>query len=247
MAENPMTGLPMASMTDVFGSQKNTPSQIFERSRSENAGVVVNTRSNDMALACPSCRSAGNASVRLFANQAGFYCVAGHQWKDLDVLMALAPEKLAYVGIQAKQDGWSKYTLDMPESILRDLQTKFGERLGSTLRNLLELLATQKFILVSEEHLKKIKEFSGEDVQNANALQGIIYSLKTTTNEQKAELEALKANPGSAAGGMTPSSVLVELGMLFRKAREKAETMEVPVAEVVRTCVDICLEQNGWV
>ena len=84
MPTNPVTHKEMQPLTSVFGGTKNTPRAVFDRSRTENAGTVVATRANDMAMACPRCDAAGTES-RLFSRaDAGYYCVTNgaHKWND---------------------------------------------------------------------------------------------------------------------------------------------------------------------
>jgi hypothetical protein len=245
---NPVTGNPMKSMSEVFGNERESPHAVFQKSRIENVNSAPRHRENDLALACPSCRAEGNPNVRLMAkNDVGYYCLAGkHKWNDMDQLMSLNPDKLKFLGTAARQEGWEKFTMEMPGSVLQDLNAKFGDRLGATLRGFIEILATQKFILVPEENLKKIVDLTGQEIPNAITLQGVVYNMKVTLDQQKQELEQFRQNP-SAQGQASPSSVTVELGMMYQMVKDKAESLQMPISEVVRYCLELCIKENGWV
>jgi hypothetical protein len=183
-------------------------------------------------MACPKCAAAGDKESRMFSRaDAGYYCLKGHKWNDYDELMAMGPEKMTFKGIVARQDGWEKFPISMPGSVLKDLQTKFGDRLEATLRAVLETLSQSRCLMVPEEDLKRLNEHTGMDLKNATQLVGAVYSLKTS----KAKLEEsvrLAAN-NRRGGAVSPTAVVVELGGLCAKVIQKAEERQQTPGELI--------------
>lgn len=244
MPENPVTHRPMAPLSEIFGATKNTPRAVFERSRTEHAGEVANHRANDLAMACPTCEAQGKGEVRLFAkNDVGYYCINGHKWKDYDELLSMNPRKLQFKGIPARQDGWEKMTIEMPGSVLRDLKTKFGEKLSSTLRGVMDILTQVRYLIVPEEDIRRLQEHTGTEVRNSAELVGAVYSLKQTNQNLEEANRMLKANRGGRT--MSPTAIAIEFGdmadqILQRAADWNQEPSEI-VADVMRKYIE-----SGW-
>ena len=247
MAENPVTHRPMAPLSDIFGGRKNTPSEIFKASRFENAGVVTNTRANDMALECPRCKAEGKTGVRMWSKTnvtMPYYCVNGHAWKDFDELMAMNPSKLPYQGIQARQEGWEKYELQVPGSLLKDLKTKYGDRLAATMRGVMEMLSQPRFLMVPEEDIKRLIEHTGIELKNSAQLVGAVYSLKTSNQNLEEANRLMKANRGGRA--TSPTAISVEFGDMADTILQKAADWGQEPAEIVADVMRKYIE-NGWV
>jgi len=244
MAINPVTNREMQPLTSVFGGTKNTPRAVFERSRTENAGTVVATRANDMAMACPKCKAAGNPESRMFSRaDAGYYCLQGHKWNDYDDLMAMNPDKLAFKGIVARQDGWEKLPIDLPGSVKSDLEKKFGDKLQATVRAVLETLAQSKCLMVPEEDLKRLNDHTGMDLKNSSQLVGAVYSMKQTATNVEEQNRLMKNNRGG--GSLSPTAIVVELGDLCAKVIAKADERETTPGEVICTVVEQ-YAANDW-
>lgn len=244
MPTNPSTGRDMAPMSEVFGSQRATPAAMLRQAKIDNPASTSAPKPQDMALACPACAAQGNENVRLFAKpEVGAYCINQHVWKNLDDLYLLNPKKLPYVGLTARQEGWKKLTLEMPGSVLDDLEKKYGDRLPATMRGLLETIASTKFMLVPEEILAKITEITGQEIANATVLQGIVYNIVQTRNDLKEEVRLLQER--GAMGTMTATSLPVELGSLYEKVTAKAQSQNWSASELIRYCVETCLA-NDW-
>lgn len=245
MPINPVTHKEMQPLTSVFGGTKNTPAAVFQNSRSENSGQVVSTRAIDMALACPRCDTTGTES-RLFAKEGvGYYCVGlnAHSWKDYDALMNMNPRKLVFKGIVARQEGWEKLPIDMPGSVVRDLQSKFGDKLQATVRAVLETLSQSKSLMVPEEDLKRLNDHLGLDLRNSAQLVGAVYSLKTTNANLEEQNGLMKNN--RRGGAVSPTAVVVELGDLAAKVIAKATERETTPSEVIATVVEQ-YAANDW-
>ena len=244
MPINPVTGNNMAPLTEVFGGVKSTPRAVFERSRTENAGAVVNHRPNDLALACPKCAVQGNPKSRMFSRpDSGYYCLSGHKWLDWDELMSMNPEKLDFKGITAKQDGWKKLTIEMPGSVLDDLQKKFGEKLNATLRSVMDILTQQRYMVISEEDLKRLQEHTGQDLKNSSQLVGSVYSLKQSNQNLEEANRMLKANRGGRS--VSPTAISIEFGDLADTILQKAQDWGQEPSEVVADVMRKYIE-NGW-
>lgn len=244
MPTNPMTQREMQPLTSVFGGTKNTPRAVFERSRTENAGTVVATRANDMAMACPRCAAAGDKESRMFSRaDSGYYCLKGHKWNDYDELMAMDPAKMAFKGIVARQDGWEKLPVDLPGSVKSDLEKKFGDRLQATIRAVLETLAQSKCLMVPEEDLKRLNDHTGMDLKNSSQLVGAVYSLKQTNTNLEESNRLMKNNRGG--GSVSPTAIVVELGDLCAKVIAKANERETTPGEVITTVVEQ-YAANDW-
>jgi hypothetical protein len=243
---NPKTHQPMQSLNDVFGSERAAPHAIFTASRIENADANPEHRRTDLAMECPRCLAQGTPGVRLFAKaKVGYFCTANHVWKDYDELMSLNPTKLAFVGQAARQEGWEKFTLEMPGSVLQDLQRKFGERLAATLRAVIEMLATTKFLMVPEENLQKLTEYLGVELPNAATLMGAVFSMKTTNATLKEENTNLRDRGTATSGPVTATTLFVELGRFHQKIVERAKEQNWSAEELVRYCVETTIEA-GW-
>ena len=245
MALNPYTNREMAPLSEIFGATKNTPRAVFDRSRAENVGAVANHRANDLAMACPTCEAQGKGEVRLFAkNDVGYYCLSGgHKWRDYDELMSLNPRKLTFRGTPARQDGWEKLTIEMPGSVLKDLQTKFGEKLNSTLRAVMDILTQGRYMVISEEDLKRLQEHTGQELKNSSQLVGAVYSLKKSNENLEETNRMLKANRGGRT--MSPTAIAVEFGDLADPILQKAADWNQEPSEVVSDVMRKYIE-NGW-
>lgn len=245
MPENPVTHRPMASLTEVFGGAKNTPREVFNRSRNEYAGSTANHRANDLAMECPMCKARGTPNVRLFAKDGvGYYCVAGgHKWKDYDELMSLNPKKLEFKGIQARQEGWEKFTLEVPGSVLKDLQLKYGDKLAATLRGMFDVMIQPRFLVLPEEDIKRLTEHTGAELRNSSQLVGAVYSLKQTNTELVEQHRLLKQNRSPRQ--ISPTAVVVELGSCAAELMQKAEDWGQEPGELIANKVRELLE-NKW-
>lgn len=246
MPQNPQTGRDMAPLSEVFGNARETPASMLQRAKVDNPASTAAPKAQDMALACPACAAQGKTGVRLYAKpDVGFFCLNEHRWDNIDTLMSLAPAKLPYVGLTARQDGWKKLTIEMPGSVLDDLEKKFGDRLPPTLRGVLETIATAKFMMITEEILAKIVEITGKEIQNATVLQGVIYDICITRDNLKEELRLLQEKGPAIGGTNTATSLPVELGSLYEKVTAKAQSQNWAPAELVRYCVEQCFA-NDW-
>lgn len=258
MPVNERTGREMRSMVEVFGGRpqrmpdgsvtgSNTPAAQFAKSRNDNQGVVANHRANDLAMACPTCRDQlGNKESRLFSKaDVGYYCLAGHKWKDFDELMARNPDKLVYRGIEARQEGWEKLTIEMPGSTLQDLKRKFGDRLAATLRSVMDILSGTRYMIIPEEDIKRLCEHTGKDLKNSGELVGAVYSMKTTTKDAVEENDLLKQN--RSGGSTSPTAITIDFQDLGPKLLAKAKDWQMDVSEVVREQIVRKYVENGWI
>lgn len=235
----------MAPLTEIFGGVKGTPRAVFQQSRTENAGAVANHRPNDLAMACPKCALQGNPASRMFSRpDAGYYCLIGHKWLDFDELMSMDPKKLEFKGLTARQDGWEKLTIEMPGSVLKDLKIKFGEKLGATLRGVIDILSQARYLILPEEDIKRLQEHTGAELRNSSQLVGAVYSLKKTNDDLTEANRMLKANRGGRM--MSPTAIGVELGdladVILQKAADWGQEPSEVVADVMRKYIE-----NGWV
>jgi DNA-binding phage protein len=255
MAENPVTNREMAPMPDVFGSEKNTPHAVFEKSRREagysgtrsSAGETsANHRPNDLAMACPKCPG----DVRMWERAgAGYYCLNGHKWLDYDELMSLNPRKLPFKGIVAKQEGFTKVTLDVPGSVAEALTKKFGDKLAPTLSAVMDIISGSKFILMGENDVLQMTRHLGQDVPSSAFILGKVYELKASNDQQKETIDKLRVNLAAKRGvhGVaSDSEVSVDLGSeLMEKVQNLAASREQPIDDVIRGVVQNAIE-NDW-
>jgi hypothetical protein len=244
MPTNPVTGRNMAPLSEIFGATKNTPRAVFDRSRAENAGTVANHRANDLAMACPKCAVQGEPKSRLFSRpDSGYYCLKGHRWLDWDELMSMDPQKLEFKGLTARQDGWEKLTIEMPGSVLKDLQSKFGEKLAATLRSVMDILTQVRYLIVPEEDIKRLQEHTGAELRNSSQLVGAVYSLKTTNANLEEANRLLKANRGGRP--ISPTAMAIEFGDMADTILQKAADWNQEPSEVVADVMRKHIE-NGW-
>jgi|SRR5882762_2547366 len=244
MPTNPITNRPAATVEDVFGGEKNTPHEKFQKSREENAGATPVHRPNDLALACPKCAAAGIPESRMFAqvNQ-GYLCTRGHKWNDLDALMALEPKKLPFKGFKARQENWRKVELEMPESTLLELQKKFKDNLPETLAAFMDVLSQSRFMVINDESLTKLEELTGIPLKNGMNLVGVVFALKEKERIQNEAIEKLEARAPGAK--QNPDSVTLDLASVMEKLRTKlgpGETVEEFLSNAVNTWV-----ANDWI
>lgn len=237
----------MQPLSQVFGGAKQTPRAVFDQSRTVNAGAVANHRANDLAMACPGCRTEGNPSVRMFAKaDVGYYCMTGkHKWKDFDELMALGPDKLEYKGITARQDGWQKLTVEMPGGVLEDLQKKYGDRLSATLRGVMDIISQPRYLMIPEEDIKRLCEHTAVDLKNSQQLVGAVYSLKETNKSLTEANNLMKQNRGVRTASAT--AITIEFGDLAGVILEKANDWGMDPSELVRDTIVRKYIENGWV
>jgi hypothetical protein len=245
MPDNPVTGREAQDVGSVFGGEKNTPHAVFQKSRTENAGATPQHRANDMAMACPTCEKAGTPGMRLFSRaDAGYYCLQGHKWKDYDELLSLNPTKLAFKGIPAKQEGWEMLKLELPGSLLRELQAKFGEKLASTLRAVMDVLASRRFLMIEDENLDRLGRELGVDVKNADGLFGAVYAVIQEKKELKEENERLRQKKGPATKSAT--ELTIDFGEIHDEILALARDRELEPSEIVKGVVD-SYRANGWI
>jgi len=147
--------------------------------------------------------------------------------------MALNPRKLPFKGLTARQEGWEKCTIDMPGSVLKDLQTKFGDKLPATLRAVLETLSESKCLMVPEEDLKRLNDHTGMDLKNSSQLVGAVYSMKQTNAGLEEQARLMRNN--RKGGAVSPTAVVVELGDLCQKVIAKAEERGQTPGELIST------------
>lgn len=255
MAENPVTNREMAPMPEVFGAEKNTPHAVFEKSRREagytgtrsSAGEAsANHRPNDLALACPKCPG----DVRMWERAGvGYYCLNNHTWKDYDELMSMNPRKLPFKGIVAKQDGFTKITLDIPGSVAEAMTKKFGDKLSATLSAVFDIISGSKFILMGENDVRQMVQHLGQEVPSSAFILGKMYELKSSNEQFKETIDKLRANLAAkrgAAGVASDSEVSVDLGSaLMEKVQNLAASREQPIDDVVRIVVQNAID-NDW-
>lgn len=230
----------------LVGKQGEKASELFERSKTAYQESVANHRPNDLALACPLCRTKGSPEVRLFSKPPyAAYCVNGHQWKDNDELMALAPDKLAFRGIKARQEGWEKLTLEMPGSTLKQLQEKYKDKLPETLTAFLEILTNPRFLFIGEEDLVRTEQNLGIPLRNGRDLAGATWERAGKIRELQEQAE--KAAPAVAGGPSIPGVVMVNVIDVYDKLKDRAATGD-PPRTVEQFLTDTIREyvKNDW-
>lgn len=242
-------------MPEVFGSEKATPHAVFDKSRREhgwnetksNAGeAAANHRPNDLALACPRCPG----EVRMFERAGvGYYCLNNHTWRDYDELMSMNPKKISFRGIVAKQEGFTKVTLDIPGSVAEALTKKFGDKLAPTLSAVMEIISGSKFILMGENDVRQMVTHLGEEVPSSSFILGKVYELKATNTQQKETIDKLRLNLAAKrghAGVASDTEISIDLGdPLMDKVRTLASSREQPVEDVILGVVQMAID-NDW-
>jgi hypothetical protein len=262
MPTNPVTHLDAVPVQDVFGGERQTPHAVFSKSRAEggwtpdnpNGNVTVQHRPNDLAMACPRCKTAGKPGVRMFAREGvGYYCVGDpqHKWKDIDELMGESPDKLPYRGIVAKQTGFTKVEVELPGAVAEAFQKRFGDRGAATLAGVMDALSKPRAMIVGEEDLKNIEERLGEPINNAAFLAGKLYALKTALEEEKALTQRLRTNLQTAARGsrvqVSDSMVVLDLGEdLAEKVNQAASQRDWSAEAYIQEATRLAIE-GGWV
>lgn len=262
MPENPITHRESAAVQDVFGGERQTPHAIFQKSRAEsgwtpdnpNGNVTVHHRPNDLALACPRCKAAGKTGVRMFAREgAGYYCVGDpqHKWNDFDALMGENPEKLAYRGIVAKQEGHIKIQVEVPAAVGEAFMKRFGDRGAATLSAVMNTLSDSRSMILSESDLRNIEDKLGKPVSNGSSIAGELYALKTELEQEKATTARLRTNLHTAARGsrvqVSDSTVIVDLGdELAEKVNQQAASREWSAETYIQEATRLAIE-GGWV
>jgi hypothetical protein len=189
----------MPEYSGFTASPKDSAARVFEKSRAIHAdSPAPNLRPNDMALACPTCRAEGKPQARLFAkDDRGIYCMQGHVFTDLAVLQAMSPDKLPFVGHKAKQEGYRELRMEMPASLIDQLQAKFGDRLAETVAAFMDVIAQQRFLLIHEEDLTRIEQHLGQQVRNGKDLTGIVFERVHRITDQESEIERLRVSNNS--------------------------------------------------
>lgn len=225
-------------------------SDLFQRSQNVYAGETPNHRANDLALACPKCRAKGNPAVRMLARAgAGYYCESGgHRWNDYEELMGENPDKLAFKGFKARQEGYEKITLDMPGSTLQALQAKYGDKLAETLSNYISVLTNDRFLIVYEEDLRRIEQNVGAEIKNAKQLAGATFERAEKLRELQEQVDKGPAAETAAPAFNVPGVVMINVLDVEEKLKEKAATGD-PPRSVAQFLTDTVREwiKNDWI
>lgn len=237
----------MTEYEGVLGKTGEKASGLFGRSRDAYQGASVAHAENDLALACPTCRANGNPNSRMFARiGAGYYCRSGHKWQDMDALMSLSPDKMKFVGIKTKQEGWRELKIEMPGSTLQALEEKYKDKLGETLAAFIALLTDNRCLIVGEEDLIRVEQHLGREIRNGRDLAGVVYERTEKIKELQERVEKPSTEP--TPGLNIPGVVVVNLIDVMDKLEERAKTCDPPmtVSEFVTKNVREYVNQGWW-
>lgn len=208
-------------------------------------------------LGCPDCRDGGGIKQMLLCEQLGssqVFCENGHTFNDTGKLMDRNPDKLPTIMKKTIQQGHETFQVTLPGAVVESLRKRFGtpERLVATLGGVLTALSKPKCFLLTEEEISNIEEITGQKINSASELKGLMWATKNEVRTKQAELDGVLQGviPGQQTNGKDQSSgryldlapVLPKLQSLAKFRGQKLEQIN---ESVLKTVIDAL--ENGWV
>lgn len=198
-------------------------------------------------LECPACRDQG-VIAELMADSLRTVCSSNpeHVWTDRSELMALAPRMMAPVKrVDAIQAQHVPLQLNVPESVKKLLEERYGDKLPTSLTSVLQACAEPEMMLLSASDLQRIGERLGQKPTSAAELFGILFAIGEEIKAAKSENELLLRRMNIKRGDAMEGCV-VDLAEYMPKAVAKAADAGVPLEEFLSKYLRDSLE-NDWI
>lgn len=198
-------------------------------------------------LECPLCAQ-GGVIAELMADQLRTTCSSNpeHFWTDRSELMAMQPRFMAKVArpdtVQAQH---VPLQLNVPESVKKLLEARYGDKLPTSLTSVLQACAEPEMMLLNATDLQRITERLGQKPTSSGELFGMMFALgeelKSARSENELLLRRMNIKRGDAAEG-----VVIDLAEYMSKAVAKAADAGVPLEEFLSKYLRDSLE-NDWI
>ena len=198
-------------------------------------------------FSCPRCKKETGKLNQIITNAGELQCSENgmHKWNDTmsfydeGPTMDFKPELL-----KAQQTNHTPITISIPLGLKTQAETKFGDKLSSTVTQILGMLVEGDVMIVGQVDLDRLKERLGQKFENSSELVGIVYAKMCEVDEAKAEATAATEDL-KAYESRSPGRVVVDLGDQFSTAQAKAKDAEQPLKVWVETQLKNGIE-NNW-
>ena len=206
-------------------------------------------------LGCPACARPkdGEGVTSMLYNRVGkfsYYCRNGHEYNDMQELLALNPQRLPVPQKKTIQQGHETVNIQIPPDLKQDLLQKFGsaERLSQTLAGVLRVLAEKNAFLFNEVDVERTEKILGERPKDGSHLVGILYERQQVINNLRASLDS-KQPQGEKSNNngihIPEGKVLLDSASFIGKAVSVARFRGQPLEQVLQETLRLAFE-NGW-
>jgi len=194
-------------------------------------------------VACPDCKE----DTPVFAIMGrGLCCRNGHKFDDQDHLLSRKPKKIPIPTSITRQDGYQEVRLSIPQDVVQQLQSRFGDKLQSVLSGVLFSMSNPNSLMVAGEDVLRIGKELGENIKDGSHLYGLIYAM----NEQRKDFRDKAEKVVSATSEVRVSdgdtiSVQITIPGLLEKMMDRAKFRGITVSRFVEETISSGIDA-GW-
>lgn len=173
--------------------------------------------------------------------------VPEHRWNDMDEFYNLNPT-LDFKQVQSRpapQLNHTNLNVSIPVGTLNVLQSRYGDKLNSTIAGLLNIMAEGEVMVVSDTDVQRLGTMLNEKPKNSSHLVGMIFAMQSQIQEAK-QIAETASKEVKAYEGMSPSTVLINLGDQYNYALDRAKNDSLPLKLWLEKNARAALENAWW-